>query len=117
MFSHVIFKRIFHLWKIGKWESNVGTSALIRPRVLVQEMHPTVLPWKAPRNAMIESFFPSPIFSFELVHSSSVTLSVPRSRFINALKTVLNAFSFEHEPHIIVVTPSIPGGAHRKSVF
>ena len=26
-------------------------------------------------------------------------------------------FSFEHEPHIMVVTPSMPGGAHRKSVF
>ena len=70
---------------------NTDQITLMRPRVLVQEMHPTVLPWKAPRNAMMDSFFPSPTFSFEFEHSSSVTLSVPRSRFINALKTVLNA--------------------------
>ena len=34
-----------------------------------------------------------------------------------ALKTALKACSLEHEPHIMVVTPFIPLGAHRNSVF
>ena len=34
-----------------------------------------------------------------------------------ALKTALKACSLEHEPHIMVVTPFIPLGAHRSSVF
>ena len=50
--------------------------------VLVQEMQPKVRPWKAPRKAKIDSFFPSPSFSFELYCSSAPTSSVPRSRFM-----------------------------------
>ena len=34
-----------------------------------------------------------------------------------ALKTALKACSLEQEPHIIVVTPFIPLGAHRNNVF
>ena len=95
--GNIILEWIFHLGKVGKWKVqgwNVDlvkllikcyfrrTVTLIRPRVLVQEMQPKVRPWKAPRKAKIDSFFPSPSFSFELYCSSAPTSSVPRSRFM-----------------------------------
>ena len=60
----------------------------------------------------IEYTVPKPLFSFDLVISLLSTSIFPRSRFINALNTALKACSFEHDPHIIVVTPFNPGGAH-----
>lgn len=65
-------------------------------------MLPNVRPWKAPSNDIIEkSGEPGDLLYMDEFNSSSVNGFPPRCLFAYHIQTALNAFSLEHEPHII----------------
>jgi hypothetical protein len=66
---------------------------------------PIVLPWKPPlKDMMVNGVEPGAKFIMQLVFSSSVMGAPPRCLLRYHMKAALKAFSFEQEPHAIVLT-------------
>lgn len=94
-------------------QSNAGTSNLCTYLECVVDKTPSVRPWNEPLNDSIDSWgAPGGMLIMHDSFSKSVKSEVPpllsRWYFMNIF---LYAFSLEQDPHIIVVSASMPLGA------